>query len=426
MLPFAEFLLCDYNYVFSPWHCGVLAGSLGWEPATTLLVADEAHNLPERAAGARSIHCTATEADDALLALRAAGARGKWPKVWTDWLDFLISLEKHDKVSRYVVEEAAEHCARITRLWNDHPPFHYELETPAMDALERPAQLLPFLVETPPNYHIWSPEDRSLRAACLDASTPTGETLREFHRSILMSATIAPVGEFAESVGLQAPAVLPCLAPWRDVAYDVAVDVRVDTRLREREHHYETTAKTILMFAGVEPCVVFFPSYKYAEDVVPYVKLLDESFRVAIQPRGATPDENNAFISDALITAHAIFLIAGGGLAESIDLLGGKLSRAIVVSPCLPEVNAERAAQMRLRTAGGYRDTFENVYLVPALRKVNQALGRLVRAPGQRAKILLHCKRFASPQVNSLLAPEYRPSQVISTVEDLLNFTNKR
>jgi len=39
---------------------------------------------------------------------------------------------------------------------------------------------------------------------------------------------------------------------------------------------------------------------------------------------------------------------------------------------------------------------------------VNQALGRLVRAPGQNAKILLHCKRFADVRYASLLAHDYQ------------------
>ncbi len=42
------------------------------------------------------------------------------------------------------------------------------------------------------------------------------------------------------------------------------------------------------------------------------------------------------------------------------------------------------------------------------MTKVNQALGRLVRAPGQRARVLLHCRRFLEPSYAELLAPEYR------------------
>jgi len=42
------------------------------------------------------------------------------------------------------------------------------------------------------------------------------------------------------------------------------------------------------------------------------------------------------------------------------------------------------------------------------MTKVNQALGRLVRAPGHHARVLLHCRRFGEASYLELLAPEYR------------------
>ena len=42
------------------------------------------------------------------------------------------------------------------------------------------------------------------------------------------------------------------------------------------------------------------------------------------------------------------------------------------------------------------------------MTKVNQALGRLVRAPGQHARVILHCRRFLEPTYASLLASEYQ------------------
>jgi Rad3-related DNA helicase len=59
------------------------------------------------------------------------------------------------------------------------------------------------------------------------------------------------------------------------------------------------------------------------------------------------------------------------------------------------------------------------VYQIPGMQKVNQALGRLVRAPDQRAHVLLHCRRFAEPSYASLLAPEYRRACLIATDADL-------
>ncbi|OHE88739.1 MAG: hypothetical protein A3G75_05580 [Verrucomicrobia bacterium RIFCSPLOWO2_12_FULL_64_8] len=48
-----------------------------------------------------------------------------------------------------------------------------------------------------------------------------------------------------------------------------------------------------------------------------------------------------------------------------------------------------------------------------------KALGRLVRAPGQRAKVLLHCRRFAEESYADLLAPEYQTGREIASDADL-------
>jgi DNA excision repair protein ERCC-2 len=64
-------------------------------------------------------------------------------------------------------------------------------------------------------------------------------------------------------------------------------------------------------------------------------------------------------------------------------------------------------------------EAFRQVYQVPAMVKINQALGRLVRAPGQSVAALLHCRRFRESSYQQLLAPEYRQFDVISNRRDL-------
>jgi Rad3-related DNA helicase len=82
----------------------------------------------------------------------------------------------------------------------------------------------------------------------------------------------------------------------------------------------------------------------------------------------------------------------------------------MVVGPALPEVNAVQRARLDAAERSGLtrEQAFRRVYQIPGLTRVNQALGRLVRAPGQRARVILHCQRFLDPTYASLLAPEYQ------------------
>ncbi len=112
-----------------------------------------------------------------------------------------------------------------------------------------------------------------------------------------------------------------------------------------------------------------------------------------------------------------LLLVLGSRFSEGIDTLGGKVGQAIVVSPALPEVNSvQRAREGR---ASGTRDmAFRSVYLIPGIRKVSQALGRLVRSPGQSARVLLHGRRFAQLEYSALLPSYLQPADFIQSDQD--------
>ena len=129
---------------------------------------------------------------------------------------------------------------------------------------------------------------------------------------------------------------------------------------------------------------------------------------MALQPRLPDLAAQAAWVEESLAFTDALFLVLGSNFAESIDLLGGRVTHAMVVGPALPEVNAVQRARLAEFSALGRAEAFRRVYQIPGMTKVNQALGRLVRAPGQRARVLLHCRRFLEPSYAGLLAADYQ------------------
>jgi Rad3-related DNA helicase len=205
---------------------------------------------------------------------------------------------------------------------------------------------------------------------------------------------------------------LPAHAPWRSGAYDLAIDARCDTTFQQRHRFHALTAATVaaLQAAAGRAVAVFFPSYAYADAIAAELGRGTAALRVALQPKLRDLAAQSAWVEESLRAADALFLVLGSSFAESIDALGGRISHAMVVGPALPEVNAvQRARLAEASRAGLGRDAaFRRVYQAPGMNKVNQALGRLVRAPGQRARVILHCRRFLEPTYSGLLAPEYR------------------
>lgn len=420
-LAFNDVWIGDYNYVFAPDNRGIFFDQPGFDAARTLLVIDEAHNLPSRVADAYS-HTAESGAVSALLSeldhLRAPAPLVLAVEAWARVLGAIDPCEILDGATEADVRDALERLAELVAT----APLNYAALGPRhADTLWSFAKLQEFLFDAHLQRLLWSRRAGTLEFTCVDASTAIGESLRTFGGAVLMSATLAPFEPFAAACGLTEFTPLRAVAPWRAGAYDVAVDVRVSTTLRDRVRTYGTTGETIeAMHAAAGAAVaVFFPSYAYAESVQRALENNGSVLRVSLQPKLPDLAAQAAWVEESLALTDALFLVLGSSFAESIDLLGGRVTHAIVVGPALPEVNAVQKARLDALSGLGRDAAFRRVYQIPGLQKVNQALGRLVRGPGQHASVLLHCRRFAEPSYAALLDPECQLYREIADTADL-------
>ena len=513
-LPFNDVWVGDYNYVFAPANRGLFFEQPGFDSAATLLIVDEAHNLPARVADAYSHTLRAADAWTTYDALRAARAPVGFILAWESWareLDDLRPCDALDGATEIGLRAAAGRLAALVPA----TVFDFVALGPSVsELLWQLPQLDEFLDAAELPKLLWSPSRGELRVTCLDAANAIAATLREFRHVVLTSATLNPPDAFATACGLdrfpvatrvsastsdtpssavhppvdlaatlgklpraakktlrglttgsallrveEVPAAppLPFLradTPWRRGAYRVAIDTRVDTRWERRTHHFEATAATVAQLCAAaalgsapipghggdgappssnpgdqssvicppstgrrSPVAVFFPSYAYADAVAQTCAASHPSLRIAQQPRGLDLAAQTAFIESALAENDALFLVLGTGYTEGIDLLGGRVTHAMVVGPALPEVNAVQRAKLAHSPAKSRDAAFRLVYQVPGMQKVNQALGRLVRAPGHRATVLLHCRRFAEKNYRDLLDPELQAAVVLDADE---------
>ncbi|MGC4072299.1 MAG: helicase C-terminal domain-containing protein [Nibricoccus sp.] len=475
-LAFNDVWIGDYNYVFSPSTRSLFYEQPGFDPARTLLVIDEAHNLPSRVADVYSHTFSAADASALVEALHQLRAPQKLLGAAGHWAHFLQQLTARDAIPLADEDDARELLASLAGLLTTTPLDTQELLQPIAELLWQISSCHETLntVDVPRLW--WSPRASELVITCLDAAAAIGPTLRSFNAAILASATLTPTDTFAAAIGLDspppsalqpstpglqlpserlgtlnkrdtkklfkqltsaadllkveetrelaAPALVRAHAPWRDRAFDVAIDTRVDTSYQQRARHTAATAATIatLRHASATPVAAFFPSYAYAESIQRELFSTYPQLRVALQPRLPDLAAQTAWVEQALTASDILFLVLGSSFAEGIDLLGGRISHAIVVGPALPEVNAVQRARLAAFSSLGRDAAAQRVYQIPGIQKVNQALGRLVRAPGQSARILLHCRRFSEESYLRLLAPEYRSTHLIEHDSDLTDW----
>ena len=511
-LPFNDVWIGDYNYVFAPDNRGLFFDRPGFAPDQTLLVIDEAHNLPSRTADAYSHVARAGDAELVLAELHRVRAVSSLLLAWEHWTRLLAGLRHADGLELAVEDDIRDAIDRLATLVVGTPLDYAALGPHVSEHLWETLTLRGWLAgdfggsegqktqvpgpRVPVPTLLWCPRAGELHFTCLDAAALIGPTLRAFGGVILASATLQPEDVFAANCGLDevlsppahpdpiappaalgkltrrarktlrgltsgaellkveeaqesaGPHLLQAAAPWRANAYAVGVDTRVDTTFHRRGQFYAATAATVEILidaahraagsrnplgatsasppalpnrASPFAIAVFFPSYAYADHIIKALQTAESGAQVALQPRGADLAAQSVWVEDSLARAEALFLVLGSSFAESIDLLGGRVTHAMVVGPALPEVNAiqhSRLAELE-RTGLSRAAAFRRVYQIPGMQKVNQALGRLVRAPGQTARVLLHCRRFAEPSYATLLSAEYRHGAVLHNDEDL-------
>ena len=474
-LGFSDVWIGDLNYVFSPSVRSLFYEQPGFDPSRTLLIVDEAHNLPGRVADGYSSTFSGAEAWSASEALSRVRAHPKLISAWQAWTRFLDHLPESAALTAADEDDARHLLASVSERLAEVGVDYAVLGAEASQALWRAAEASPpsgARRDLPCLW--WSPKPGHLHITCLDAAPALGESLRDFAGVILSTATPGPTHAFAQALGLAVPEVkvaktthctperlgdltkrqtrklhkhltsgadllraaeeaeaaslfrVEAEAPWRAGAYDVAYDLRVDTSFQRRSEATPVTAETLVRFqralGPVGKLAVFLPSYAYLDSVAKAVAAHPQAPSISVQPRRGDLAAQATWVDQSLALSDVLFLVLGSSFAEGIDLLGGRVQGAVVVGPALPEVNPVQRARLAAYASLGREEAVEKVYRIPGMQKVNQALGRLVRAPGQKARILLHCRRFGEAPFQKLLGPEYSQGTFIHNDRELVDW----
>lgn len=422
LLPYADVWIADFNYLFDPAVAAVLEFTPTYVPARTFLIIDEAHNLPDRAASSHSHVLDAQVVEHLLSEVQFARFPGSLGRLLDHFLSFLKAQNACECLEPATEADLIGLLRDIDQAMREGSFGDDELSADSRDWLWNLPYLLADWDRPQLPIHCWSPRKGRIMLSCLDAAAAVQPVLGQFRHSLLMSATLQPWDVYAGAIGMREdpPARILGQAHWLDGCFELMVDVRVDTRFRQRDRYLDTTAATIGQSAlAAKGCTVaFFPSYAYAEKVLERLSFHFPGLRAELQPRDLSLEKQNAFLESALLFDDVLFLVLGSRFSEGIDALGGKIRQAIVVSPALPEVNSLQKAR-EATIPGGKAAAFRTVYQIPGMRKISQALGRLVRNPEQSARVLLHGKRFMEPDYVDLLPVYLQPVDTILTDQDL-------
>jgi DNA excision repair protein ERCC-2 len=151
---------------------------------------------------------------------------------------------------------------------------------------------------------------------------------------------------------------------------------------------------------------------------------------VIIQAPGMSEHEREEFLNRFGKENHRSligFAVMGGIFGEGIDLVGDRLSGAVVVGVGLPGISLEKEL-IRDYFAVHHNTGFEYAYQYPGINRVLQAAGRVIRTETDRGVVLLIDQRYGTYRYRSLMPSEWKPKKIKSLsqfAEDLHKFWNQ-
>ena len=120
-LAFNDVWIGDYNYVFAPRNRMLFYNQPGFDPARTLLILDEAHNLPSRVADAHSHTARAHDAQALLAELDHVNAATPLIRAWESWTQLLLALQPVDALDPALEADVADTVAKLAEFLDDLP-----------------------------------------------------------------------------------------------------------------------------------------------------------------------------------------------------------------------------------------------------------------------------------------------------------------
>ena len=434
MANWADVVICDYNYVFDP---RVFLRRFFLEGGEYTFLVDEAHNLVDRAREMFSAELGKeswlslkkfTKQDDSKLTKslsKVNSALVKEKKGCTEVGENGESVEKESPTKliqalRRFIKEAEYFLKTNDQLfsWREQLVEHY-------------FQALSF-TKTADSYneryvtykHI-TKDDFKIKLFCLDPSVRLKEALGRGRSAVLFSATLSPMDYFMNVLGGDATSYkLRLASPFPPENLCLMINDRISTKFKQRAATYEQVAESISAAVLYKKgnYLAYFPSYHYMHEVYLRFKAQNPQVEVICQNSGLTEEEREAFLirfSHNPEQTLVGFVLMGGIFGEGIDLIGDRLSGAIVVGVGLPQVCMEREI-LRTYYETTSRQGFEFAYLFPGMNKVLQAVGRVIRTEKDRGIVLLIDERFSKAAYKKLFPDEWKKVCNAGTVDNII------
>ena len=442
-----DVIICDYNYVFDMKIRLRRYFVNNKNDESFVFLIDEAHNLPDRTRAMYSAEFSPEDLNEILslsaqdcsfdVELRSAAEKT------LDAFEYVMSLCEENSsltgdgsgehitgyykssdfpdVLRAAVLALNSACVYRARQKTEYAEIFWRMAQKTgklFSVLEAADERFRFLAQR---------RDNELKCSmmCLDPSDIIMQMSKIARAVVMFSATLNPTEYFTNVLGCRENEFMELDSPYDKENLSITVFDSISTRLSDREKTASETAKVIHAAVSSKKgkYLVYFPSYRYMETVCREYLRLKPKEPVVMQKSGMNKKTRDKFISvfssDKYESATG-FCVLGGMFSEGLDLTGESLIGVIIVGSGLSGISSELNLMSEYYDEK-YERGYEFAYLYPAINKIQQAVGRVIRTDSDRGIAVLIDHRMSDPGIIKLF-PKYWPG--VKCVSDIDSLTH--
>ncbi|MEM1900779.1 MAG: ATP-dependent DNA helicase [Candidatus Nezhaarchaeales archaeon] len=224
---------------------------------------------------------------------------------------------------------------------------------------------------------------------------------RLFRSVVLMSGTLSPIKGFAKILNLDLKSVKAMRYVKPKYGYVVfIVDPSISTSLKDRsEELYKVIVYKLKIIRSIVDggLGIFLPSYTVLRALKSVgLKELMSGLVLIDDGRGASGMELFKRFKDYVEgkVKTSLVSVMGGRLTEGIDISSRLMPIAVIVGLPMPEPTPYNLRKVEKLRGLGFKNAHEIVFVEPAMRRVAQTVGRLIRNPFDEAVVILMDKRY--------------------------------
>ena len=415
-------VICDYNYVFDPdarLRRFFAEGGVGGY----LFLIDEAHNLVER--GRQMYSAELCKEDFLAVKKLVKGEAPRFAKRLEACNKILLAMKK--ECENYKVLDNISHFGiQLMNVLSETDRYleecvDKEVRETVLDFYFQVRSFLNIYDGLDENYVVYTEYQEDgrfvLKLFCVNPAANLQKCLDKGNSAVFFSATLLPIQYYKRLLSTEKDNY----AVYIDSSFDtkkrllmngVDVSTRYTMRSREMYQRYATYIFRVVK-AKMGNYLIFFPSYRFMEDVYQeFTQLLasnEEEMELVIQQKHMDEEERENFLRAFEMGREKSLIgfgVLGGIFSEGIDLTNEKLIGTLIIGTGLPQVCNEREILKSYFDQKGLYG-FDYAYRYPGMNKVLQAAGRVIRTEDDRGVILLLDERFQREKGKEIFPKEW-------------------